>query len=28
MVYQQQKEALAALYRSGGLGALGLGGIP
>jgi len=28
MVYQQQKEALAALYRSGGLSALGLGGIP
>jgi hypothetical protein len=28
MVYQQQKEALAALYRSGGLSALGLGGLP
>ncbi|MCS7002578.1 MAG: hypothetical protein NZ518_07010 [Dehalococcoidia bacterium] len=28
MIYQQQKEALAALYRGGTLGALGIGGIP
>ena len=28
LVYQQQKERLAALAQSGGLGALGIGGIP
>jgi hypothetical protein len=28
MIYQQQKERLAALNAGGGLGALGLGGIP
>jgi hypothetical protein len=28
MMYQQQKERLAAMYQSGGMGALGIGGIP
>jgi hypothetical protein len=28
MIYQQQKESMAAMYKSGGMGALGIGGIP
>ncbi len=28
MMYQVQKERLAAMYQSGGMGALGIGGIP